>query len=118
SVNIVGAGQNTTIIRGGTTSANGVDMVFAVNEDINPLTNATASISNLTVQFGRNTGAHGVDGDGGCMEYDTGTSGTANLNLTNVTLTNCSTLQGNGGGLVIFNFLVNGAGLADRKSVV
>jgi uncharacterized repeat protein (TIGR01451 family) len=111
SVNIVGAGQNSTIIQAGTSNATGVDMVMAVNEDINPLTNATASISNLTLKFGHNRGAHGNDGDGGCMEFDTGTSGNANLTLTSVTLDSCSTTQGNGGGIAIFNFTNPGNGL-------
>jgi len=116
SVTIVGAGQNSTFIQAGTVAynagtANGVDLVIAVNEDINPLTNASASISNLTIQNGHNRGTHGNDGDGGCMEFDTGTSGTATLSLTNVTLQNCDTVQGNGGGLASFNFLVNGPGM-------
>ena len=119
SVNIVGAGQNSTIIQAGTVAynagaANGVDLVMAVNEDINPLTNATASISSLTIQNGHNRGAHGNDGDGGCMEFDTGTSGNANLTLTNVTLQNCDTTQGEAGGIALFNFLhpTTGLGLA------
>ncbi|HET9283874.1 MAG TPA: hypothetical protein VFR24_18145, partial [Candidatus Angelobacter sp.] len=107
SVNIVGAGQATTIIQAGPSAGNGVDFVMAVNEDLGtvncPVTNATASISNLTLKFGTNRGSHGVDGDGGCMEYDTGSSGNANLTLTNVTLDSCSTLKGNGGGIAIFN---------------
>jgi uncharacterized repeat protein (TIGR01451 family) len=111
SVNIVGAGQATTIIQAGTTAANGVDMVMAVNEDISPITNATASLSNLTLKFGRNTGTHGNDGDGGCMEFDTGSSGNANLTLTSVTLDTCSTLLGNGAGIAIFNFTVPNNGL-------
>src|SRR5262249_56990435 len=90
SINIIGAGQNSTIIQAGTIAynagtPNGVDMVMAVNEDINPKTNATASISNLTIQNGYNRGTHTNDGDGGGMEFDTGTSGNATLTLTNVT---------------------------------
>jgi fimbrial isopeptide formation D2 family protein len=116
SVNVVGAGQATTIIQAGSTNANGVDMVMAVNEDLGtaacPITNATASISNLTLKFGRNTGTHGNDGDGGCMEFDTGSSGNANLTLTNVTLTDCSTTKGNGAGIAIFNFTAPANGLA------
>ena len=80
---------------------------MAVNEDLGstncPLTNASASISNLTLKFGHNNGTHGVDGDGGCMEYDTGSSGNANLTLDHVTLDSCSTTKGNGGGIAIFN---------------
>ena len=111
SVNIVGGGQATTIIQAGTNTTNGVDMVMAVNEDINPITNATASISNLTLKFGHNRGTHGNDGDGGCMEFDTGSSGNANLTLTNVTLDSCTTTQGEGGGIAIFNFTAPNNGL-------
>ncbi|HEY6251188.1 MAG TPA: hypothetical protein VI685_14610, partial [Candidatus Angelobacter sp.] len=107
----VGGNQNTTIIQWGTPGTGTVDMVMAVNEDVASTTTATASLSNLTIQNGVNHGASGVDGDGGCMEFDTGTNGTATLSLTNVTLQNCSTLQGGGGGLVIFNFVKpSGAG--------
>ncbi|HEY6968146.1 MAG TPA: Ig-like domain repeat protein [Candidatus Angelobacter sp.] len=102
---IVGGNQNTTVIQWGTPTSGTVDMVMAVNEDINPVTNASASLSNLTIQGGINHGTHGNDGDGGCMEYDTGTNGTATLNLTNVTIQNCATTFGNGGGIVIFNFI-------------
>ena len=103
-MNIVGAGQASTIIQGGTSAATGVDLVMAVNEDIQTITNATASLSNLTLRFGRNRGSvAGFDGDGGCMEFDTGSSGNATLALTNVTLSNCVTTDGNGGGIAIFN---------------
>src|SRR5579884_2861766 len=111
SVNIVGAGQASTIIQGGTSAATGVDLVFAVNEDIQTITNASASFSNLTIKFGHNRGSvAGFDGDGGCMEYDTGSSGAANLSLTNVTISNCVTQDGNGGGIAIFNASVPGGG--------
>ncbi|HEY1939547.1 MAG TPA: hypothetical protein VGJ33_16575 [Candidatus Angelobacter sp.] len=111
SVNIVGAGQNSTIIQGGPSAGNGVDIVISVNEDINPTSNASASISNLTIQFGTNRGSvAGTDGDGGCMEYDTGTSGNATLSLTNVTLAHCNTTDGNGAGIAIFNATAPGGG--------
>jgi uncharacterized repeat protein (TIGR01451 family) len=115
SVNIVGAGQATTIIQAGTTNINGIDMVMNVNEDLGtancPLTNATASISNLTMKFGRNHGTVATfDGDGGCMEFDTGTSGNANLTMDHVTLTDCSTTDGNGGGIATFNVTAPGGG--------
>jgi uncharacterized repeat protein (TIGR01451 family) len=123
SVTIVGAGQGSTFLQAGSIAynagtPNGVDMVMAVNEDINPKTNATASLSGLTIQNGHNRGTHGNDGDGGCMEFDTGTGGTANLFLTNVTLRNCDTTQGNGGGLASFNFLVNGPGMATISNCI
>ena len=125
SVNIVGAGQNSTIITWGTPTTT-VDMVMAVNEDISIISAATANISNLTIQNGVNHGQHGIDGDGGCMEFDTGTNGTAVLTLTAVTLQNCSTLQGSGGGLANFNFVVatgtgqaiiNGGSIIQNNSV-
>src|SRR5215471_7035493 len=121
TVTILGAGMNTTIVQAGTVSfnpgpANGVDMVMNVNEDLGtgscPITNATASISNITLQNGPNLGTHGNDGDGGCMEFDTGSSGAATLTLTNVTLQNCDTVQGGGAGLVIFNFAHPSTGAA------
>ncbi|HLY98864.1 MAG TPA: VCBS repeat-containing protein, partial [Candidatus Angelobacter sp.] len=127
SLTLVGAGQNSTIIQAGTTAynagtPNGVDMVMNVNEDLGagacPVTNASASISNLTIQNGHNRGTHGNDGDGGCMEFDTGSSGTATLALTNVTLQNCDTTQGNGGGLASFNFVVNGPGMPTITSSI
>ncbi len=115
SVNIAGTvdgnGNPTSIITwGALTSGNSVDMVIAVNEDIPSATvptttDATASISNVIIENGVNHGLHGNDGDGGCMEFDTGTSGNATLTLTNVVIQNCATLQGGGGGLVIFNFV-------------
>jgi hypothetical protein len=110
SMTFVGGNQATTIIQAGTTQATGVDMVMGVNEDINPITNSSVSLSNLTLQNGHNNGTHGNDGDGGCMEFDTGSSGTATLTLTHVTLNNCTTTQGNGAGIAIFNFTNPGAG--------
>ena len=116
SVNIVGAGQNSTIIQAGTVAynagtANGVDMLMAVNEDLPGFTNATASISNLTLQNGHNRGTVALqDGDAGCLEFDTGGTGTQTLTLTNVTIQNCDTTDGNGGGIAGFNS-VSGTGL-------
>jgi hypothetical protein len=117
SLNITGAvdggGNPTSIITwGALTSGISVDMIMSVNEDINPLTNATVSISNVIFQNGVNHGQHGNDGDGGCMEFDTGTSGNANLTLTNVVLDTCSTTKGNGAGIAIFNFTAPANGLA------
>src|SRR5262249_18325258 len=97
---------------------NGVDMVMAVNEDINPITDATASISNLTLQNGHNRGAHGVDGDGGCMEIDTGSSGNPNLTLAHVTLQNCDTTKGIGAAIAIFNFTTPNNGLVTFSNCV
>src|SRR5215472_10329750 len=58
---------------------------------------------------------HRGHGDGCCMEFDSGgnnqAQATATLTLTNVTLQNCATNDGNGGGIAIFN-TNNGTGLA------
>ena len=110
SVNITGAvdgsgNPTTTITWGALTSGASVDMIMAVNEDISPITDATASISNVIFDHGINHGIHSNDGDGGCMEFDTGSSGNANLTLTNVIIQNCATTAGGGGGLVVFNFV-------------
>jgi trimeric autotransporter adhesin len=113
SVNIVGAGQNTTIIQAGTRGVNdpggpnGVDKVFSFNQDINILSNATVSVSSLTIQNGYNRGNFTIaDGWGGAFDCDTGTSGNASVSLTNVTLNNNTVTQGEGGGFAMFNFLV------------
>ena len=110
SVNIIGSGQSTTIIQGGTQGAstgspNGVDKVFSFNQDINAFTNATVSVSSLTIQNGFNRGnaAPTEDGFGGAFDVDTGTSGNNNLTLTNVTINNNSFTQGAGGGFATFN---------------
>ena len=114
---IVGGNQNTTIIQWGTPGTGTVDLVMAVNEDIPSaavptFTNATGSLSNLTIQNGVNHGTiPGQDGFAGGIEFDTGLNGTANLTLTNVTVTNNSTTDGDGGGLAIFN-TNDGAGAA------
>lgn len=109
TVTIVGGAQPTTVIAWGTPTTGSKDMVMAVNGDYSFTTTATASLSNLTIQGGINNGTYGLDGDGGCMEFDTGTNGTASLTLTNVNIQNCQTAQGDGGGLAVFN-LASGTG--------
>src|SRR5262249_14351310 len=116
-----GSGNPASIITWGTlTSGNSVDMVASVNEDIASLTTANGTFSNLVIQNGINNGTHANDGDGGCMEFDTGTSGTATLSLTNVILQNCSTTQGRWGGLVIFSFVTpsGGGGATISNSII
>lgn len=111
SATIVGASQTGTIIQWGTPSTGTVDLVMAVNQDVNtPFTSASASISNLTIQGGVNHGTFDVgDGFAGGIEFDTGgtsaATATATLTLTNVTVTNNSTTDGDGGGLALFNSL-------------
>ncbi|MGZ4875128.1 MAG: hypothetical protein ACXV5R_08145 [Candidatus Angelobacter sp.] len=63
------------------------------------------------MQFGHNRGSvANFDGDGGCMEFETGSSGNATLTLDHVTMTNCSTTDGNGGGIATFNVTAPGGG--------
>ncbi len=117
SLNIIGAGQNTTIVQGGTSLGTSVDKVFSFNQDIDSYTNATVSISNFTIQNGHNRGtASGLDGFGGAFDFDTGGNGTpgtgnATLTLTNMTITNNAIFDGQGGGFTTFNSL-NGSGFA------
>ena len=119
SVNIVGAGQATTIIQGGTTLATSVDKVISFNQDIDSFSNATVSVSGLTIQNGNNRGNCCVlqDGFGGAFDYDTGTPGTATLTMTNVTIQNNAITNGQGGGFTMFNTL-NGTGFATLTNVI
>ncbi len=115
SVNIVGAGQATTTIQAGTKGANdaggpnGVDKVFSFNEDITVPSDATVAVSNLTIQNGNNRGNIDLtDGWGGAFDCDAGSSGNANITLTNVTLNNnavgmVSGSSGEGGAFAMFN---------------
>ncbi len=108
SVNIVGASQASTIIQGGTVGAsgtpNGVDKVFSFNQDVASMTDATVSVSNLTIQNGFNRGNTSIeDGWGGAFDFDTGTSGNDTLSLTSVTLNNNTLTDGEGGGFATFN---------------
>lgn len=110
SVNIVGAGQNTTIIQAGTLGVNdpggpnGVDKVFSFNQDILAFTDATVSVSTLTIQNGFNRGNESItDGWGGAFDCDTGGSGNASVSLTNVTLNNNTLTSGEGAGFAMFN---------------
>ncbi|HEY1218296.1 MAG: CSLREA domain-containing protein [Bryobacteraceae bacterium] len=123
SVNIIGNGQATTIIQGGTVGvnpgpANGVDKVFSFNQDIASMTDATVSISNLTIQNGYNRGNTSLyDGWGGAFDFDTGESGNSSLTLTNVTLNNNTLTDGEGGGFAVFN-TNGGAGTATFNSCI
>jgi CSLREA domain-containing protein/uncharacterized repeat protein (TIGR01451 family) len=108
SVNIVGSGQNSTIIQGGTQGAsgtpNGVDKVFSFNQDITAFTDATVAVSNLTIRNGYNRGNTTIqDGWGGAFDFDTGGFGNSNLTLNNVTLNDNTLTDGEGGGFATFN---------------
>lgn len=120
SVNIIGAGQATTIIQGGTQAnfSDSVDKVFSFNQDIDSFTDATVSISNFTIQNGKNAGNTIIfDGWGGAFDFDTGTSGNNTLTVTNVTLNNNTLTDGEGGGFAIFN-TNDGAGSASFTNCI
>ncbi|HKV94335.1 MAG TPA: hypothetical protein VJW20_17435 [Candidatus Angelobacter sp.] len=115
SVNIVGAGQATTVIQGGAAAdlSDSVDKVMSINEDVNVITSASLSISNLTIQHGRNRGdccGPNFDGFGGAFDFDTGLTGTANLIVDHVTIQNNAIFDGRGGGIAVFNVTHPGPG--------
>ncbi len=73
-------------------------------------TNATVSVSNLTIQNGNNRGdcCSTQDGFGGAFDFDTGGNahsgpGNATLTMTNVTIQNNAVTDGQGGGFTMFN---------------
>ncbi|HEU4416959.1 MAG TPA: VCBS repeat-containing protein, partial [Candidatus Angelobacter sp.] len=119
SVNIVGAGQATTIIQGGTNLTTSVDKVISFNQDIDSFTDASVSVSNLTIQNGHNRGdcCATADGFGGAFDFDTGSPGTATLTMTNVTIQNNAIFDGQGGGFTMFNTL-SGTGFATLTNVL
>ncbi len=108
-----------------TSACNNVDKVFSFNQDITPAfcspsnppagstgdpclgdtaTNASVSVSGVTIQNGFNRGETGGDADGfgGGFDFDTGSSGTATLTLTGCIIQNNSASQG--GAMTLFNF--------------
>ena len=108
AVTITGASSATTIIRGGTTVANGVDKIFSLN----PLGNRPGfpvSMSGVTLRFGRNTDPSVAGGNniGGAMDFDAGFganfNGLGTLTLNDVIFDQNSTTNGDGGGLALFD---------------
>ena len=114
AVNIVGAGQGTTIIEAGTTGyngstfGNGIDSLFEQNSQVvNPAGTFDMSLSNLTLANGRNPNIQSASNGyitnfyGGALDFDAYGGGV--LTVTNVTVTNNSIVDGAGGGLDVFN---------------
>jgi CSLREA domain-containing protein len=101
ALTIQGAGSGTTIIQAGTSTASGIDKVFALN----PICSSgfDVTIDGVTVRFGRNTqvaGAPDFSFTGGGIDWcAAGAGGT--FNLTNSVVSDNTNVYGYGGGLNI-----------------
>ena len=84
-----------------------MDKVISFNQDIDFFTNASVSVSNLTIQNGNNRGDCCItqDGFGGAFDFDTGyLRARQRLTLTNVTIQNNAVTDGQGGGFFTIQF--------------
>ena len=100
SLTITGAGAATTIVQAGTTAANGIDKVLAIN----PLCDHAVAftMSGVTIRFGRNTqpyGAADFSFTGGGMDWCG--NGAGSLTLTSCVISDNNNTDGYGGGLNI-----------------
>ena len=100
SLSINGAGAAITIVQAGTTAANGIDKVFAIN----PLCDHAVAftLSGVTVRFGRNTqpnGAADFSFTGGGIDFCG--NGASSCTLRDCIVTNNSNVNGYGGGMNI-----------------
>ncbi|MBK9711283.1 MAG: immunoglobulin domain-containing protein [Kouleothrix sp.] len=103
---INGAGQGSTIIEAGSGSSTAIDRVFSFNP-LGTSTGFAVALNNLTIRNGKNPNAFATqESDGGCFDFDGGSSGLGSLNLTSVTVSNCETTDGYAGGVALF--LTNG----------
>ena len=99
SMSLIGAGSGSTIIQAGTNTSNGIDKVFSVNPLFTVPLNVT--FSGMTIRYGKNPSGYFLDGFGGGLDFDA--SGTGNLTLTDCIVTDNTTADGDGGGLVATN---------------
>ena len=98
SVSILGNGELNTIIRAGTTTANGIDKVFGLNPNCDHAVNVV--IDGVTVRYGRNNQAttdplFGFTGGG----IDFCGFGGGSLTLSNSTISDNTNVNAYGGGL-------------------
>ena len=99
---INGAAQATTIIQAGSSGPTAIDRIFSFNPR-GTATGFAVALNNLTIRNGKNPNAFATqENDGGCFDFDGGTAGAGTLSLTNVTVSNCETTDGSGGGAAIF----------------
>ncbi len=101
-------GNPTTIIQAGTTNSNGIDKVFSINP--NGDLAFDTSFSNLVIRFGKNPGSFGggltlPHGFGGGVFWEA--NGSSTMTMTNCIVTDNSTVDGDGGGMAVDDF-VNG----------
>jgi hypothetical protein len=100
NLTITGNGAANTIIQAGTTNANGIDKVFAINPFCNVAIAFT--ITGVTIRYGRNSqpfGAPDFSYTGGGIDWCG--IGNSTLTMTNCVIDNNNNLNGYGGGLNI-----------------
>ena len=100
TLTITGNGPASTIIQAGTTNANGIDKVFAINPFCDHPISFT--ITGVTVRFGRNTqpfGASDFSYTGGGLDWCE--KGTGALTISNCVFSDNTNVNGYGGGINI-----------------
>jgi predicted outer membrane repeat protein len=104
-----GSGNPATIIQAGTTTSNGIDKIFGIDPNLN--TAFDTQLTNLVLQNGYNrqpyTDGTVFPGFGGAIQWEA--YGTGTLEITNCTIQNNTTTDGDGGGISADNAL-GGAG--------
>ncbi|MDX2032617.1 MAG: CSLREA domain-containing protein [Blastocatellia bacterium] len=103
ALTITGGGAASTIVQAGASAGPGIDKVLSINPNFT--TAFATSLSGLTIRFGRNTSGFSGDGFGGGLDWEASSTGT--LSISNCTITQNTTADGDGGGLAITN--VSGA---------
>ncbi len=105
ALTIVGNGVSNTVIQGGASAATGIDKVFSFNP-LGGVPGFPVSLSGLTIQFGRNTSTDFSVGDneGGAFDFDASAEdGAGSLTVTNCSILQNSTVNGDGGGIALFD---------------
>src|SRR5262245_5014704 len=81
ALTINGAGQGSTIVQAGSSSSTALDRIFSFNP-LGLATGFAVSLNNLTIRNGKNPNAFAThENDGGCFDFDGGTSGLGTLSL-------------------------------------
>jgi hypothetical protein len=104
ALTIVGNGVANTIIQGGASPSTGIDKVFSFNpQGAQP--GFPVSISGLTIQFGQNAATDFFSGDneGGAFDFFSGSDGAGSLSVSNCSILQNSTSNGDGGGIALLD---------------